>query len=205
MLRSINPFFYSFLKTTDKGCVRSTLFFIYSFVAVIQAFASTDTWRGLVISDEKRCSPYNRAIDYGYPQSVEAEIVKSMDNKIYSPYTGEYFESTDQTDIDHIVALSEAHDSGLCASDQAAKSKFASDVQNLTLASLHLNRHIKGSSDAAEWLPDKNKCWFANKVLSIKRSYGLSVDSDELIALEKVLSKCATSEISYNKVNTDQR
>ena len=35
--------------------------------------------------------------------------------RIYEPYSGRYFESTRETDIEHIVARSEAHDSGLCA------------------------------------------------------------------------------------------
>ena len=158
-----------------------------------------------MIAPEHRCSPYNRIKDYSYPQSVEAKIVKAMGNKIYSHYMDKIFESTKETDIDHIVSLSEAHDSGLCAMDSKTKKKFSSDIDNLTLATPHLNRNIKNSLDASGWLPDKNKCWFANKVLSIKRNYNLTVDSDELIALEKVLSNCTTSKISYNKVNTDYK
>ena len=35
--------------------------------------ASAETWRGLRVASEHRCSPY-RAADYSYPQSVEPMI-----------------------------------------------------------------------------------------------------------------------------------
>ena len=66
---------------------------------------SPTTYRSLTIADEDRCSDYD-ADDYSYLQSVEAEIVAGMGGIIYSPYTGEYFNSTDETDIEHIVARS---------------------------------------------------------------------------------------------------
>ena len=69
---------------------------------------------------------------------------------VYGPYTGTCFESTRQTDIEHIVAASEAHDSGLCAADPATKARFSRDLRNLTLASPQVNRHQKSGRDAAE-------------------------------------------------------
>ena len=81
---------------------------------------AADTWRGLVVAPEDRCSAYSKRGDYPYPQSVEARIVAGLGGRIYGPYTGRTFSSTRQTDIEHIVATSEAHDSGLCAADAAA-------------------------------------------------------------------------------------
>ena len=72
-------------------------------------------WRGLVVAEEDRCAPYDGEL-YPYPASVEDEIVRRLGG-IYSPYTCETFDSTRETDIEHIVARSEAHDSGLCAAD----------------------------------------------------------------------------------------
>ena len=57
-----------------------------------------------------------------------------MEGQIYGPYTGRYYASTRQTDIEHIVAISEAHDSGFCATDRATRLRFSSDPRNLTLA-----------------------------------------------------------------------
>ena len=60
-----------------------------------------------------------------------------------APYTGAVFDSARQTDIEHIVARSEADDSGLCAADPATRLRFAGDLLNLTLAAPGLNRGVK--------------------------------------------------------------
>lgn len=36
---------------------------------------------------------------------------------IYGPYTGTWFESIRESDIEHILTRPESHDSGLCAAD----------------------------------------------------------------------------------------
>ncbi len=156
--------------------------------------AADDTWRGLVVAPEIRCSPYN-SHDYAYPQSVEGEIVVELGG-IYSPYTLERFASTRETDIEHIVARSEAHDSGLCAADLATRRRFASDLLNLTLADPDLNRHVKRDYDATRWMPPTNRCWFANRVVEVRRKYDLTIDRREADVLERVLSSCSTRELS---------
>ena len=100
-----------------------------------------------------------------------------------------------QTDIEHIVARSEAHDSGLCRADIVTRKRFSSDLLNLTLAGPKLNRHQKRAYDAAEWMPEINRCWFANRVLQVRLKYGLSIDRREAEALEQILSTCTTAEI----------
>ena len=89
-----------------------------------------------------------------------------------------------------IVAASEAHDSGLCAADAETRARFARDLRNLTLASPSVNRHQKSGKDAAEWAPVRNACWFAGRVLEIRRVYGLTVDRREAAALESILVGC---------------
>lgn len=153
----------------------------------------TNGWRGLTIADEDRCSDY-RSDDYSYPQSVEADIVDELGG-IFSPYTCESFASTRDTDIEHIVARSEAHDSGLCGADAATRRRFAEDLRNLTLAAPTLNRNVKGAKDAAEWMPDQNRCWFAQRVLDVKRAYALTIDQAEAGALERVLATCTSTTI----------
>ena len=153
------------------------------------AGVSAETWRGLTVAPEHRCAPYNKKRDYPYPQSVEDDIVREL-GAAYGPYTGTCFASTRETDIEHIVAASEAHDSGLCAADAATKSRFARDLRNLTLASPEVNRFQKSGKDAAEWVPRRNRCWFAARVVEVKLAYGLTIDRREAAALERILSGC---------------
>ena len=152
------------------------------------------TWYGLVIAPEDRCSPYD-SDDYRYSQSVEARVVEGMGSIIYGPYTGTFFSSMRETDIEHIVARSEAHDSGLCATDAGTRRRFASDLLNLTLASPRVNRHQKSDNDAAEWLPDMNRCWFADRVIRVRQGYGLTIDQSEVDALDAILSGCSSFEM----------
>ena len=100
-----------------------------------------------------------------------------------------------ETDIEDIVPLSEAHDSGLCSASAATKARFARDVLNLTLASPRVNRYEKGAKDGADWQPGFNACWFANRTLEVRRKYGLSIDRREALAIERTLASCASTEL----------
>ena len=144
------------------------------------------------MAPEQRCSPYD-AGDYRYPQSLEAEIVSAMGGVIYGPYTGTWFATPAETDIEHIVARSEAHDSGLCAADAATRLRFASDLLNLTLASPSVNRAEKSDRDAADWLPGTNRCWYAARVVEVRLKYSLTVDERERDALERILAGCEST------------
>ncbi|PTB88770.1 hypothetical protein C9928_05560 [Pseudidiomarina aestuarii] len=155
--------------------------------------AAQERWNGLVIQSENRCAPYDKKAQYPYPQSVEDEIVNQMGDRVYGPYTGRFFKSDRETDIEHIVAASEAHDSGLCAAPAHVKAAFSRDLLNLTLAAPEINRcgrNGKCGLDAGEWLPPHNQCWFAYRVVSVKQKYNLSVDRVEAESLDSVLSQC---------------
>lgn len=151
------------------------------------------TWRGLKVEPERRCSPYD-SDHYRYSQSVEDRIIADHGG-VYSPYTGRWFSTKRETDIEHMVARSEAHDSGLCAADLATRRRFAGDLLNLTLASPSVNRHQKIARDAADWMPERNRCWFAARVVAVRQRYRLTIDRREAEALERVLSACESSEM----------
>ena len=155
---------------------------------VRQALANLNT---LVVAPEHRCSPYD-SDSYPYSQSVEAQIVARLGGRIYGPYTGTTFSGTRDTDIEHIVAKSEAHDSGLCSASAQTRRTFSNDLLNLTLASPTVNRHQKSGKDFAEWRPALNQCWFADTIIKVKSKYRLTVDSGEKAALERTLLSCSS-------------
>lgn len=148
---------------------------VFCLLCVAASQAQESHWRGVPLAPENRCSEYDSE-DYPYPQSVELDIIEAQGGTICSPYTLECFESRTETDIEHIVARSEAHDSGLCAADDEVNAQFAADPINLTLASPSLNRYKKKGKDAAEWLPEHNFCWFAAQILAVRLTYGLTID-----------------------------
>ena len=156
-----------------------------------------DPFQGIEIRSENRCSSYDPA-DYHYPQSVESKIARRQGGQ-FSPYSMRCFKSLRSTDIEHIVARSEAHDSGLCAAPGYIKRAFASDLLNLTLAAPRLNREQKVAKDAADWLPEHNRCWYAHTILAVKRKYSLSVDKKEHRSLRRVLRKCDSVQMEIPK------
>ena len=162
-------------------------------VPAVGALHAQTSWRGLTVASERRCSPYD-ADDYRYQQSVEDRIIAELGG-VYGPYTGRWFASGSDTDIEHMVARSEAHDSGLCAADRATRRRFATDLFNLTLAGPRVNRYEKVDHDAAEWLPAQNRCWFAARVIAVRQRYGLTIDQREAAALDQVLAGCASTEL----------
>ena len=151
-----------------------------------------ETWIGLEIAPEDRCSEYNRDRDYRYSQSLESQILERMGGEIRCRYTGQVYNSLSETDIEHVVAISEAHDSGLCAADAETRKAFVSDFDNLTLSDPEVNRYEKGAKDAAEWLPELNRLWFVETVIEVKKKYGLTVDRAEMEALAAVLAELET-------------
>jgi hypothetical protein len=154
------------------------------------ARGSGETWRGLVVAPECRCTPYDRD-DYPYPQSVESLIAQR--DGMRSPYDGTLFGSLKESDIEHVVSISEAHDSGLCAASAAVRRQFARDLDNLALATPRLNRYQKSGHDAAEWLPPLNRCWYATTIIAVRQEYRLTIDQHEANALENVLAACGVN------------
>ena len=159
-----------------------------------------ETFMGLVVAPEERCSPYDRD-DYSYPQSIEVDIIEGL-GSVYGPYTGTCFSDGGETDIEHIVAVSEAHDSGLCSSDAETRRAFARDLLNLTLASPTVNRTEKRARDVAEWTPSLNQCWYAQRTIDVRLKHGLTIDSLEAMAVESVLSGCASTEMVFAECAT---
>jgi len=142
----------------------------------------------LSVEKEDWCSKYDRS-DYPYPRSIESVIIR-IQGGIFSPYDLMCFSSPRQSDVEHIVALAEAHRSGMCAREHQEKEQFASDLLNLTLATPELNREQKMDKDAADWMPPENQCWYAARIVAVKKKYGLSVDKAEKRALQQILKHC---------------
>ena len=168
---------------------------------------ATETWMGLRVCEETARTGYDRDA-FGSPySSLEDEIVASlpqMDGQVYTPYTCMLFDiepnGTAATDIEHMVALAEAYDSGL---PEAQYSAFAGDLDNLTIADPTVNRNAKSDRDAGEWMPERNRGWFASTVVAVKQKYELSVNPAERDALAQMLGSdpsrtvmCAATPVS---------
>ena len=110
------------------------------------------------------------------------------------PYTGEnirFVRGKSLVDIDHVVALAQAWESGAWQWRFPQRVRFANDPLNLLAVSARANRQ-KGDREAAAWLPaNRNfRCAFVARQIAVKATYRLSVTAAEKTAMERVLRNC---------------
>jgi hypothetical protein len=93
--------------------------------------------------------------------------------------------------IDHVVALGDAWQTGAQAWDTATRTAFANDPRELLAVDGPLNEQ-KGDGDAATWLPpDKAyRCSYVARQVAVKVAYGLWMTQAEKDASATVLATC---------------
>lgn len=98
--------------------------------------------------------------------------------------------SSRSLDVDHLVALKEAWDSGAHSWTAAEREAFANDLGyewSLRAVSASSNRS-KSDRDPAEWLPTASvRCEYVSRWMAVKYRWGLSVDARERSALVAVI------------------
>ena len=111
----------------------------------------------------------------------------------YSPYDGATWTAASDVDIDHLVPLAEAWDSGASTWTTAKRQSLANDLTRPQLIAVTDNvNQSKGDQDPATWLPSRTayRCTYARAWVQVKYYYDLSVDSAEKSALSSVLNGC---------------
>jgi len=119
---------------------------------------------------------------------------KVIAGQLLDPFSGKVitFSATKVViDIDHVVALSNAWQTGAAYFDKNKRSQIANDPLNLLAVDAKLNRK-KGDGDAATWLPPNKtfRCEYVGLQMAVKAKYGLWVTAAEKTAMEKVLQAC---------------
>ncbi|MFI9647768.1 HNH endonuclease family protein [Streptomyces sp. NPDC052040] len=111
----------------------------------------------------------------------------------YSPYDGATWTAASDLDIDHLVPLAEAWDSGASKWTTAQRQAFANDVTRPQLLAVTDNvNQAKGDQDPATWMPSRAdyRCTYVRAWVQVKYYYNLSVDPAEKTALQNDLSGC---------------
>lgn len=119
---------------------------------------------------------------------------KVIAGQLLDPFSGKVitFSATKMViDIDHVVALSNAWQTGAAYFDKNKRSQIANDPLNLLAVDSKLNRQ-KGDGDAATWLPPSKafRCEYVARQVAVKAKYGLWVTQPEKVAIDKILSTC---------------
>ncbi|TSD98085.1 DUF1524 domain-containing protein [Skermania sp. ID1734] len=93
--------------------------------------------------------------------------------------------------IDHVVSLSDAWQTGAQQWDADKRRNFANDPLELQATTAAANDQ-KSDGDAATWLPSNKsyRCTFVSRQIEIKATYGLWVTQAEHDAMSRVLGQC---------------
>ncbi|GAA2906403.1 HNH endonuclease family protein [Streptomyces mexicanus] len=112
----------------------------------------------------------------------------------YSPYDDRYIDGARALDIDHLVPLAEAWDSGAYGWSTAEREAYANDLGDdraLIAVSAASNRS-KADQDPTTWLPPAAgyRCPYVTDWVADKTRWGLSIDAGEQMALAQTLGQC---------------
>lgn len=155
----------------------------------------------LWVDDDKDC--FNTRAEVLQLESTVATTNNSnctiLTGKWYSPYDNKTFTEASKIDIDHMVPLKEAWDSGAAGWDNGTRQRYANDLGyagSLIAVSLSSNRS-KSDNDIAQWLPSNTtyRCTYVAVWVSVKWRWQLNVDSAEKASITKTLSGCRDSNI----------
>jgi uncharacterized protein DUF1524 len=111
----------------------------------------------------------------------------------YSYYDAVTWTQASDVDIDHLVPLAEAWDSGARTWTAKTRERYANDLgDRRTLVAVTDNvNESKGDQDIAEWLPDHGQCRYVREWTAVKTRWSLHVDRAEKQAMRRLAGDCA--------------
>jgi len=148
--------------------------------------------------DDNGCDTRNDILQRDLTSIVTEGDCKVMTGVLVSPYTRETIsfvrgnDTSAEVQIDHIVALANAWQTGASKLSQDERVALANDPLNLFAVDGRSNSQ-KGAGDAATWLPASRtfRCVYVEHQIAVKEKYELWVTPAEHDAIERILEGCA--------------
>jgi len=121
--------------------------------------------------------------------------------KWYSYYDGETWRRASNLDIDHLVPLAEAWDSGARRWNANTRQRFANDLgDRRTLVAVTDNvNQSKGDQDIAEWLAQRGGCRYTVEWVAVKTRWRLSVNRAEKRLLRELARECGNPRLRVDR------
>ena len=126
---------------------------------------------------------------------------RRSDGSWFSAYDASVVAESSELDIDHLVPLAEAWESGGHEWTADTWTRFANDrtdPRSLIAVSVATNRS-KGARDPAEWWPPSSsyRCQYAADWIAVKTRWDLAVDTAEQASLDAQLSQCSGADFDF--------
>lgn len=127
------------------------------------------------------------------------------------PYTGKAVAftrgplSSQAVQIDHVVAVSNAWQTGAQELPPLTRQAFYNDTLELLAVDGDANNQ-KGDGDAATWLPPNKpfRCQYIARQIAVKKKYSLWVTRAEKQAMQRVLLRCPGQKIPVGALGKQQ-
>ncbi|MFE3112645.1 HNH endonuclease family protein [Kitasatospora indigofera] len=118
----------------------------------------------------------------------------------YSPYDMVTVTDAASLDVDHMVPLAEAWDSGASSWSAAERQAYANDLdddRSLIAVTAKSNRS-KADKDPADWLPPATNyvCTYITDWTTVKTRWGLTTDPREKDTLQRIAAGCTNENIT---------
>ena len=122
------------------------------------------------------------------------QACRPIDGTWWSWYDEVELDDPGQIQIDHMVPLLEAHQSGASEWASPRRVDFANDLgspASLAAVSASSNQD-KSAQDPADWKPPSRSAWcqYARDWTTVKLRWGLTADPAEIVALREMLGTC---------------
>ncbi|MDF7663393.1 HNH endonuclease family protein [Bifidobacterium sp. ESL0763] len=143
-----------------------------------------------------------KAVRLGANRQSGGAVCQVRSGELKDPYTGETIRfvrgprTSSAVQIDHVVALENAWQSGASQWSVDQRRRFGNDRLNLLAVDGPANQE-KGAASAAYWLPGNRgyQCPYVARQVEVKSEYRLSVTTQERDAIAKVLRTCPTQRL----------
>ena len=132
---------------------------------------------------------------------VDAYGCKVIAGDWYSPYDNQRYSYPADLDIDHVVALKEAWDSGAHSWSSSKRELFANDLsdERHLIAVKDSENQSKSDRDPSNWIPKNSGylCTYLADWVAVKAQWGLSMDTSEWGRIKNLLNaSCKTTTIA---------
>ncbi|MEY2851239.1 MAG: hypothetical protein RJA96_1110 [Actinomycetota bacterium] len=155
------------------------------------------TWADV---DRNGCDTRNDILKRDLTAEVFKEKTREcvvLSGTLIDPFSGETINfvrgntSSMEVQIDHVVALSNAWQTGAFKLSIKERTAFANDPMNLLAVKGRLNSQ-KGDGDAATWLPPLKsyRCDYVARQIAVKIKYKLWFTAPEKEAMVRILKSC---------------
>ncbi|WP_411699459.1 HNH endonuclease family protein [Conyzicola sp.] len=147
--------------------------------------------------DQNGCDTRNDVLARDLVVTTMGDTCRVLTGTLADPYTGTSIDfvrgeaTSGLVQIDHVVALSNAWQTGAQQLDAERRYEFANDPVNLLAVDGPTNGS-KGDGDAATWLPPNAsfRCAYVSRQITVKAAYDLWVTPAEHDAMTRVLAGC---------------